>query len=181
VKFSTHASANQLQALNALAGLIRKGGEHPRVRAAALRIVSECPSRDDECELQAIFDAVKSGTPLVRGLRRGLPYRADPKSIDFFASADRMLSMCEHDACGEDCDGHCVLNGALAHSLGFTVGARAYGKSPGEYVHVYAVALVPKRAQFAGANAKIVGMDTTVPRSYLGWQPPPGHYKTSWA
>lgn len=181
MKFTTRAIKNQLEALNVLADLICRGGEHPTVRAAALKIVGDCGSRDDQCELQAIFEAVKNGTPLVRALARGFPYRADPKTIDFFSSADRSLAMCAHGACGGDCDDHTVLNAALAHSLGFTTGARAYGKSNGEYTHVYAVALVPKAAQFAGSNAQIVGMDTTVGRSYLGWQPPPGHYKTAWA
>lgn len=180
MQFSTRAIANQDQALLALRDLIYKGSEHPRVRAAALKIVSECESRDDECELEAIFNAVKHGTPLVRALRAGFPYRADPKTVDFFSSAARSLSMCDHGACGGDCDDHTVLNASLAGSLGFTVGARGYGKSRDQLVHVYAVALVPKRAERAGPNAKILAMDTTVPRSSLGWQPPPGVYPTAW-
>lgn len=178
--FSTQTIGDQVQALQALAGLIRKGSEHPRVRAAALKIVSDCESRDDLCELQAIYDAVKNGTPLVKALSRGFPYRADPKTIDFFSSASRSLSMCEHGACGGDCDDHTVLNASLAGALGFTVGARGYGKRRDQLVHVYAVALVPKRADRAGPNAKILAMDTTVPRSSLGWQPPPGVYPTAW-
>lgn len=181
MQFATRTISDQLQALRTLENLIVRGGEHPRVVAAARKIVLDCPSRDDECELQAIYDAVKSGTPLVRALARGFPYRADPKTLDFFASADRLLAMCDAGACGGDCDEHTVLCGALAHALGFTVGARAFGRTHDEYVHVYAVALLPKKAESARQrDIHIVGMDTTVPRAFLGWQPPRGAYRTAW-
>ena len=184
---------NQDAALVKLAELIRQGQENPRVVALARKIANDCPSRDDVCELQSIYDAVKHGDPMTVELAKGLKYRSDPKSIDFFSSAPRLLSMCEHGACGADCDEHTVLVGSLAGALGFTVGARAYGKETEQnapYVHVYAVALVPKTAVPKALNGRAAlgsastgrefGLDTTVEKADLGWQPPPGHYRTAW-
>jgi len=170
LRFSTATITDQDQALKKLAQLIEKGQEHPRVRAMALRIVRDCAGRDDMCELTAIYNWVKEN----------IPYRADPKTIDFFVAADRMLLMHEKGAPGEDCDGHTVLNASLAGSLGFTAGARAYGAGrTGAYTHVYAVALVPKKSSNV-SSGKIVGLDTTVDQARVGWQPPPGHYRTAW-
>jgi len=170
LRYSVATIQNQDQALEKLAKLIETGQESPRVRATALKIVRDCKGRDDECELQAIYDWVK----------KNIPYRADPRSVDFFVAPDRMLSMLEHGAPGEDCDGHTVLVAALAGSLGFMVGARAYGQGrSGAFTHVYAVALLPKKAS-TEAQGKIVGLDTTVPHADVGWQPPPGHYRTAW-
>lgn len=103
VPLRTRSIPNQDAALRELAKLVQQGMEDPRVRATALKIVSKCPARDDLCELQAIYDAVKHGTPEVRALSGGFPYRADPKTLDWFQSAGRSLKMCEHGACGGDC------------------------------------------------------------------------------
>lgn len=123
------------------------------------------------CELEALFDWTKEN----------FPYRADPKSIDFFVAPERSLLMVEKGAPGGDCDEHVTVLGALAGSLGFTVGARAYGaRQNGDFSHVYAVALVPKKAE-RPEDGRIVGLDTTVPSARVGWQPPPGRYRTAWA
>lgn len=183
MKFHTQTVAQgdrgQDESLRAIARLIRSGIEDPRVRATALKIVRDCEARDDECELRAIYEAVKNGEPAVKALERGFPYRADPKNLDWFQGARRSLSMCEAGACGGDCDDHTILNASLAGALGFTVGARGYGKSrSGPLSHVYAIAVVPKKASGLSGNGRIVGMDTTVPSASFGWQPPPGRYRT---
>jgi hypothetical protein len=187
VKFSTQPIANQNEALQTIAALIARGIEDPRVHATALKIVRDCAARDDECELSAIYEAVKNGDSAVKALSRGFPYRADPKTVDWFQGASRSLAMCESGACGGDCDDATILIASLAGTIGFTVGARAYGRGrAGAYSHVYPVAVVPKGASAAGVGAfgavppLAVGLDTTVPSAYVGWQPPPGHYKTAW-
>lgn len=194
MRFQKKDVGSQAAALDELAKLARAGIESPYVRATALKIVRDCESRDDQCELGAIFDAVREGDPAVEALKKGFPYRADPKQIDWFSSADRLLKMCEKGACGGDCDEHAVLIAALAGSLGFTPGLRAFGPDPNrdEFTHVYAVVLTPKRASAPpraaamgygaadDAKAVIVGMDTTVARAYVGWQPQGGRYKTAW-
>jgi hypothetical protein len=178
VKFTTQKVYTQEGSLRVLAKMIQAGQESPLVRATALKIVRECESRDDECELQTIFNAVKHGDDAIDALANGFKYIADPNTIDFFSGAERTLKMCEKGACGGDCDDHTILVGSLAGSLGFKIGVRGYGPSrSGPLIHVYAVALMPKRIKGA---AKVIGMDTTVPESDLGWQPPPGNYKTAW-
>lgn len=190
--FKTKTITNQNQALVVLAQLVQAGMESPRVRETALKIVNGCGSRDDYCELQALYDAVKHGTPEIKGLEKGFPYRADPRTLDWFIGPERALKMCEDGACGDDCDGHSVLLASLAGAIGFTTGLRAYGK-PREtgFSHVYAVVLTPKKASVSDlkglsddaletAGIEIVGMDSTVPSAYLGWQPPNGRYRTAW-
>lgn len=76
---------------------------HPLVRETAFSIISECESRADECELEAIFNAVKHGDARVRPLRRGFKYIADPRSVDYFTAPHRSLSACLRGACGGDC------------------------------------------------------------------------------
>jgi hypothetical protein len=178
LRFGVQTVTSQEASLRILRDLIKSGSEHPYVRATALKIVRACGGRDDECELNAIFQAVKNGDPAVKALEQGFPYRADPNSIDFFSGASRSLKMCEAGACGGDCDDICVLTASLAGSLGFITGARGYGTSKtGPLTHVYAVALVPKRK---AAKMTVIGMDGSVPDSELGWQPPPGRYVTAW-
>jgi hypothetical protein len=166
---------DQKQALLRLATLTEQATVHPSVRAAAHRIIADCASRDDSCELEAIYEAVKNGTPLVKGLERGVRYVSDPQWADFFTAPNRLLSECAKGACGGDCDDAASLVAALAGSVGFRVGLRVWGQSPGVYSHVYAVAGLPKHNP-----AEVVGLDTTVPEAYVGWEPPKGHVLTAW-
>lgn len=138
-------------------------------------MVRGCGARDDACELEAIFEAVKHGTPYVKGLAKGLKYIADPRWADHFTAPYRVLDQCARGACAEDCDGHAALIAALAGSLGFKVGLRVWGETHSNYVHVYAVAGLPKREP-----RDTVGMDTTVPDSSVGWEPPNGAVLTAW-
>jgi hypothetical protein len=148
----------------------------PRVRVAALALVNDCPSRDDACELEAVFRAVKSGDPRVPGLEHGVRYVSDPRLADYYTAPGRVLQLCGMGSCGEDCDGQAALIAALLGTLGFVVGLRAYAP-PGEedYVHVYAVAGLPKYDP-----QEFVGLDPTVKQSYVGWEPPPGRVLTAW-
>lgn len=173
---------DQRTALTKLAELAQKDTVHGAIRDAALAITRNCKSRDDMCELQAIYDAVKHGTPDVDGLEDGLRYVADPRWADFFSAPNRTLAACADGSCGGDCDDHAGLIAALAGSIGFKVGLRAWGESktgiltPAEYTHVYAVVALPKRGPFT----KVVGMDTTVPQADVGWEPPGGTVLTAW-
>jgi len=169
---------DQRASLHELAKLVESSIPNPRVRQAALLITADCPARDDMAELTAIFNAVKSGDSRVAGLENGVRYVADPKILDFFTAPPRLLEQCARGACAEDCDGQAALVASLAGSLGFEVGLRAYapeGTARGQYTHVYAVANVPKRAP-----RETIGLDTTVPDSNVGWQPPSGIVLTAW-
>lgn len=82
----------------------------------------------------------------------------------------------ETDLVVHNCDDHTALIAALAGSLGWRVGLRAYGRDSSGFSHVYAVVAYPKRPPFK----EIIAMDTTVPSSKVGWEPPPGECLTAW-
>ena len=137
---------NQEEALKRLARLVQKATIDPAIRRIALTVTAECADRDDECELEAIYDAVKHGDDRVRGLENGVRYVSDPRYADHFTSPARLMDSCKKGACAEDCDGQAALVAALAGAVGFKVGLRAYGpKSSDDYNHVYAVGMLPKR------------------------------------
>jgi hypothetical protein len=58
------------------------------------------------------------------------------------------------------------------------VGLRAWGpRNSQDYEHVYAVAMLPKHG---GPSSRVVGLDTTVDESSVGWEPPNGRVLTAW-
>lgn len=167
--------ATQKEALTQLAELAQRSTLHPLVRETAIRLTADCTSRDDGCELDAIFNAVKHGDHRVAALRNGVRYVADPRWADHFTAPYRMLQQCARGACAGDCDDHAALIVALAGALGFKVGLRVWGETASNFVHVYAVAGLPKRDP-----REVVGLDTTVPESNVGWEPPNGAVLTAW-
>jgi hypothetical protein len=173
-------AAAQKRALDQIARLIAKGCSEPAIVRAARAITRDCDPRDDQCELEAIYDAVKHGTDRVPGLENGLRYVADPRTSDYYVGAVATLRECVAGACAGDCDEHTILVAALCGAIGFKVGARAYGPDPKKQVfeHVYAVVAMPKRGPWKPSD--IVGMDTTVPDASPGWQPPKGAVLTFW-
>lgn len=177
--------ATQEAGLTKLRDLISSGSVDPQIITAARAIaVANCPDRDDECQVQAIFEAVKHGTKAVPWLRRGLRYISDPRPFDTFATCAAIIEMCQKGAYAADCDEHTVLVGSLVAAIGFQVGARAWGPSKsqdGEYTHVYCVVALP-RSPPGGKWPKSYsghGMDTTEAHE-VGWEPPGGHVMTAW-
>ena len=171
--------ADQRQALRLLAELTARSISHQLVFSTAIQITRKCPSRDDACELEAIFAAIKTGDPDVPPLMNGFRYVADPRLFDRFTSPVKNLEMGITAAQGGgaaagDCDDHASLNAALAAAVGFKTGLRAWGKLGQDYEHVFAVAGLPKRAP-----TQWYAMDTTVDHAYVGWEPPPGNVLTA--
>jgi len=176
VPFAIANVKNQKQALEQMAKMVERAIPDPKIVAAARAITAHLDARDDEGELQAIFDAVKHGTNAVPGLKRGVRYVADPRDTDYYTAPGKLLELCRDGSCGEDCDGQAMLVTALAGALGFPVGLRAYAPHRGaEFEHVYAVVSYPKNSP-----TEVVGLDTTVPESTVGWEPPRGHVLTAW-
>lgn len=167
MRLSVFTVADQREALKKLADLTQRGTVHPLVRETALAIINDCADRDDECELEAIYNAVKHGTDNVPFLKHGLKYVADPGWADHFTAPWRVLEQLQRGVNGEDCDGHAALVAALAGAIGFKTGLRAWGEDPEDFVHVYAVAGFPKRDP-----RESVGLDTTVEEASVGWEPP---------
>jgi hypothetical protein len=171
---------SQRDALEKLAELIRKGSIDQEILRAAKAVTRDCSARDDLCELEAIFNAVKYGDSRVSWLKKGMRYVADPYPFDTFHSASAMIESCRAGACAGDCDDATVLVGSLAASIGFMVGARAWGKgTSGDLLHVYPVAAVPKSGPFP-KDYFGHGLDITVPSSEVGWEPQGGHFITAW-
>ncbi len=158
-----------------LAKLIEKSTVDPIVRNAALAITHDVDSRDDQGEIDAVFNAVKYGSDQVKGLEKGLKYMSDPRWADFFTAPSRVLrDAAVNGYAAEDCDGHSALVCALLGSLGFLVGLRAWGRTKGEFTHVYAVVGMPKISP-----SELQPLDTTVEESEPGWEPPKGHVLTA--
>jgi len=153
----------------------------PTIVRAARAITADCDSRDDRCEVEAIFEAVREGTDKVPGLKKGMRYVADPRVGDYYVGARRILEECRAGACSGDCDEHAVLVASLCAALGYKVGVRAWGPKPSvnEFVHVYAVVALPKKGPHPESYGGH-GMDTTVAEAYPGWQPPKGRVLTYW-
>ena len=171
---------SQRDALEKIAELIRKGSVDGEVLQAAKKITRDCSARDDLCELEAIFQAVKYGDSRISWLKKGLRYIADPYPFDTFHSATAMIESCRSGACSGDCDDATILVGSLVASIGFMVGARAWGPGrSGDYAHVYPVAAVPKNGPWP-KDYFGHGLDVTVPQSEVGWEPAGGHFMTAW-
>ncbi len=166
--------ADQKAALRELAKLVEKSTVDPLVRNAALVITGDCDARDDECEVHAVFNAVKTGDDRIKGLEKGLRYMSDPRWADFFSSPARTLHQLGAGINGGDCDDHAALLAALLGSLGFITGLRAWGKTKDEFTHVYAVVAMPKLSP-----TELIALDTTVEESEPGWEPPKGFVLTA--
>lgn len=176
VRFSEVDVGNsQRKALLKLFELVVRSQKHPEVRELAIQIVNNCAARDDMCELKAIFDCIKRGDPAIAGFENGVKYMTDPDLFDHYTAPWRLIDQCQRGICAEDCDGHSALVAALCMSLGFKAGLRIY-KPKGEqfYSHVYAVVGYPKLEPKSW-----LGMDTTVPQSRVGWEPPNGDVLTA--
>lgn len=177
--FAVTTVRSQIEALEKLAGQVRRASIKPRVVLAARMITAGCPARDDRCELDAIYRAVKSGDSRVPGLANGVRYVSDPQAADWFAGPAKLLQMCTVGACAGDCDEVSGLIAALAAALGFSVGLRVWGPAnSSEYQHVYACVAVPKLKPPSDPR-KWLAMDTTVEEAYVGWDPPRGHFLTA--
>lgn len=163
-------------------GIAQRAAIHPDVVTIAKQITQDCDSRDDRCELLAIYEAVKNGDPRVAPLRSGVRYVRDPRFADYFTSPVDLLRQCVHGACAGDCDDHCMLIAALTAALGWKAGLRAYGEEDG-FSHVYAVVAFPKLPVRRGTKLvwdSVMGLDTTVPKAKVGWEPPEANVLTTW-
>lgn len=177
---------NQSEALRALADLGRRSIAHPLVKETAHLIVRKCPPRDEACELEAIFNAVRhaswgGGDPDVPGLAYGVRYAHDPILFDSFTAPYKLLELGREanvsgGAPSGDCDDMAILLASLAGVVGFTTALRAWGPAHGsDFEHVYALAGLPKNNP-----TQWYAMDATVDRAYVGWEPPPGRVLTAY-
>lgn len=175
---------SQQRSLEMLVMLARRASVTPLLHNTALKIIGEygCRGREDDCELQSVFDTLKRGNGAIPPFKNGYQYVADPRYADYFKSPVDIINNCMKGACGGDCDDHTGLIMALLGSIGWKVGARAWGpKNATGYSHVYAVVAYPKKPDDkTGKFSSVVALDTTVPDSEVGWEPPRGNVLTAW-
>lgn len=140
----------------------RNGLQNPTMLALARRVTNSCRGRDAMCELRTIYQFV------VTNVR----YTGDMASIDTFSAPIRTLQMG-----GEDCDGHCLVNAALAIANGFQAKARITSNRGTTWDHIYCLVGMPK-----GRTEKWVALDSTLARSIgdvsrFGQEPPCAKYQ----
>lgn len=176
---------DQNASLRRMAKVVADGLSNPKtaplIIRAARAIVSDCDARDDQCEVEAIYEAVKHGTDKWPGLGHGVRYVSDPRGYDYFSSAGATLKACADGSCAGDCDDASILVVSLLVSLGFKAGLRAWGPDPRvkRYEHVYGVVSLPKHGPVPAGYAGH-GVDTTVDDAYVGWEPRKGSVLTFW-
>jgi len=157
--------------------------EDDLVTWVARRMTAGCSSRDERCEINAVYSAVKTGpipiptdggakyVPALRFVEMGaghtgLRFVDDPRGTDAFPTAGRILRWVAEGANGEDCDGHTILICSLLHILGFQTGAVIVNLDGKEFTHVFPVVGLPKRDP-----TEWLPVDTTVKEARPGWMP----------
>lgn len=180
-KLSVFEVKDQRAALETLARMAERATIDPLVEETAQILTADCRApringdENDYAEVEAIFNAVKHGDERIPWLARGVRYVPDARFADRFTAPRRLLERCQRGACGGDCDDHAALLAALLGSLGFLTGLRVWGRSHDNYVHVYAVVAMTRKEP-----KEVLGLDTTVHESYVGWEPPGGVTLTGW-
>jgi hypothetical protein len=111
-----------------------------------------CKTRDDKCELEAIWDFV------VMNVR----YVLDPPHVDTYPDVRYTL-----EAGAEDCDGFTIVFASLAMAVGFDTAARIISQSGEAWEHIYPLVGVPK-----GHTQAYFPMDATEPGKWMGWEYP---------
>ncbi len=151
----------------------------PLVLWVARAMVSDCPSRDEGCELASLYSKVKNGPipiPIydeakqqvvnVMQVKGGLRFVEDPLGIDNYPSAGKTLEWLSQGVNGEDCDGHSIFVCSLAMALAYMTGVVIVSRDGRNYTHIFPVVAVPKLEP-----TQWISMDTSWPQADLGWWP----------
>lgn len=129
--------------------LAHQGSSDPGVIARAEQITQSCPAQNIRCEINAVFNWVKSNIRYVR----------DPRRTEKINTAERTLRV----GCG-DCDEMAVLTSSLLEAVGNKTRFSALAFADGIYEHVVTQVRV-------GANQWLT-LDPTVRIATVGWMPP---------
>jgi predicted transglutaminase-like cysteine proteinase len=134
---------------------VAKSLRDPLARTIVADAIRGCPSRDDWCEIQAIYWIV----------RNHLRYTSDVRDIDTYQTLRRMWTQGI-----ADCDDFTIAYITTLMSAGFRAGAKIIAQDGQVFNHVYAVVEMPK-GEVTAANRRIVPLDGTVPSAIPGWEP----------
>ena len=135
-----------------LQDLVRKGIRNPVIYQLVREIVSRCPDRNDGCEIAQVFWYAKANVRCTQDIFGIDSYQAPQRTVQFKAG---------------DCDDSSVLLCSMLGSIGYQTGFRVISVGGQVWEHIYALVGVPKPG-----SSKLIALDTTVPSSYPGWQPP---------
>lgn len=125
-----------------------EGAGHPSIRALATQITRNLASRDYLGEITAVFNWVKQNI------------RFSGEFKETLQSPYVTLQL----ATG-DCDDHSTLIAALLLSLGYQMRFKTVGVDGPDFSHVYAEVKLKRQDKW-------MAVDTTVPFSTVGWEPP---------
>lgn len=134
--------------LQNMAALVRRDAGNQQLRDVAMRIVTECPGHDFDCEIRSLFEFVNER----------ITYRRDPYSVERVQDAKRTLQYGT-----ADCDCKCVLLATLLATLGFRSRFIVCGFRVDLYSHVYLEVLT---------SHGWLALDPTPERNHVGWQAP---------
>lgn len=150
-------TAQTIERMMALA-MGNEGAENPHIREAALRIVSQCASKDSACERQMVLEWVKAN----------IAFRNEYGEV----IQSPMVTLYDFQA--GDCDDHSTLIAALLMSLGHTVQFSTVATNGAQQdQHVMPMALDHETGQW-------ITLDSTVSASYAGWFPKNVTRGTAW-
>lgn len=142
----------------------------------ARAIAAKCPQRDDWCELEAIYKAIKHGPIPSRtkdGKTLNLPgfrFVDDVRTRDVYMNFPRQVEWLSTGANGQDCDEFTSAIAALAMAIGFAAGAVIVSRDNIEYTHIFPIVGIPK-----SEPEEWIAMDATVKEASVGWLPPPSY------
>jgi len=138
---------------------IQKGRKDPRMRAFAVRAVSQkcgskwcVPERDWWGEVRSVFGAIRNNVRYVRDIHK----------LDTFQAPNRTLQFQ-----GGDCDDYSITLGSALQSIGYPIKVRiVQSKGSPDYNHIFLLAGLPPR----GPNGWYA-LDASVDKP-PGWHPP---------
>lgn len=154
-----HDVHNDDQRMEHIFKRVHKALRDPSYRGDAIKATRRCRARDDQCEINALFNSTK----------KNLRYVADVRGIDTYQNPVR-----SRDWGGGDCDDHLADLIAQHYSIGFAAGARVMSPDlDPSGTHTYGIIGVPKEEP-----TRVVVLDTTVEGTRPGDEPAAG--QTRW-
>lgn len=138
---------------------IQKGRKDPRVRAFAVKAVSQrcgkkwcVPERDWWGEIKSVFGAIRDNVRYVR----------DIYNVDTFQAPNRTLEFN-----GGDCDDYTITLGSVLQSIGYPIKVRiVQSRDSNDYNHIFLLVGLPPRVPGAWYS-----LDASVNKP-AGWHPP---------
>ncbi len=135
--------------------IIRKSSANLYVRKWAEKIVQDVVDRDEDGEVEAIYDF----------LQRKTRYARDPRGTEFIQTPPFVLKHIELGMVPSlDCDDYTVTGLSLLRSLGYPTIIRVTGyRDDGRFTHVYGMVKV---------DGRWVCFDPVRKDQFLGWEAP---------